>query len=205
MDNKNEVKKKSNLMLSIESLETELEELESVFEMPKLHLSNFFNDLRAEIDYAVAKQGSIKTTAELKSKLDENYFKMINLVDQYEQNCQKQLPRNKFSQQVSIDTQKTLDQIRQNIEFLKQQDLKETAENTEYDYSDVIMFIEDNIYDEIFKLEKIMFLNKTMIFLDELTTKVDLHFSKMDYLSSAGKLIFITNEYFSKRGLYSIT
>jgi hypothetical protein len=93
--------------------------------------------------------------------------------------------------------------IKEKIDYLSVKELKQDENNE--DFSSYILDIEDLIYDATVYLERILFLNKTMVFLEEKTNKVDKLFNEMDNLSSAGKLLFITNEYFGKRGLSLIT
>lgn len=50
-------------------------------------------------------------------------------------------------------------------------------------------------------------LNRTILFLQESDCLADVNkvFSRMDYLTTAGKLFIISDDYFGKRSLNSIT
>ena len=80
---------KNNLMDKIESLQIDLKELEELYQTPILYLSNHFNNLRREINLAETEQASTKKEIETASKLNDNFIKMINKVNEYEQECLK--------------------------------------------------------------------------------------------------------------------
>ncbi len=195
--------KDSDLMITVDTLYKELEELEALVQMPRLYLNNFFLNLRNEVDLAVAKQSQIKVTQEITLKLNENYELMIDKINEFERECLARPVKNIFTKAELEEAIKMIEFIRERIRNLSIQDDEDDGENGKLD--DLIMEIEDLIYDETNRLERIIFLNKTMIFLEENNSKLNDCFNKMNYLTSAGKLIFITNEYFGKRGLSNIT
>ena len=72
---------KNNLMDKIVSLQMDLKELEELYQTPILYLSNHFNNLRREINIAEAEQASTKKEIETSNKLNDNFIKMINKVN----------------------------------------------------------------------------------------------------------------------------
>ena len=194
---------KNNLMDKIVSLQMDLKELEELYQTPILYLSNHFNNLRREINIAETEQASTKKEIETSNKLNDNFIKMINKVNEYEQECLKLKDQNILKLNETKETVKAIQLIKEKINYLSVKELKQDENNE--DFSSYILDIEDLIYDATVYLERTLFLNKTMVFLEEKTNKVDRLFSQMDNSSSAGKLLFITNEYFGKRGLTLIT
>lgn len=196
----------SDLMITINSLQSDLEDLQSLYQTPRLNLNNYFISLRSEIDLAVAKQSTIKTTNDIIKQLNDNYIKMIDLVNGYEQECFKKRHKNTFKPNESKQALEAIQFIKEKIDYLiiKEREQDENQADNDEDFSLNIIEIENLIYDETFNLEKIILLNKTMIFLDE-SCKVENLFNKMDYLCTAGKLLVIQNEYFGKRGLNLIS
>ena len=193
----------NNLINIIKSLQMDLKELEELYQTPILYLSNHFNNLRREINIAEAEQASTKKEIETSNKLNDNFIKMINKVNEYEQECLKLKDQNILKLNETKETVKAIQLIKEKINYLSVKELKQDDNNE--DFSSYILDIEDLIYDATVYLERTLFLNKTMVFLEEKTNKVDKLFSQMDNSSSAGKLLFITNEYFGKRGLTLIT
>ena len=194
---------KNNLMDKIVSLQMDLKELEELYQTPILYLSNHFNNLRREINLAETEQASTKKEIETSNKLNDNFIKMINKVNEFEQECLKLKDQNILKLNETKETVKAIQLIKEKINYLSVKELKQDENNE--DFSSYILDIEDLIYDATVYLEKTLFLNKTMVFLEEKTNKVDKLFSQMDNSSSAGKLLLITNEYFGKRGLTLIT
>ena len=193
----------NNLINIIKSLQMDLKELEELYQTPILYLSNHFNNLRREINIAEAEQASTKKEIETSNKLNDNFIKMINKVNEYEQECLKLKDQNILKLNETKETVKAIQLIKEKINYLSVKELKQDENNE--DFSSYILDIEDLIYDATVYLERTLFLNKTMVFLEEKTNKVDKLFSQMDDSSSAGKLLLITNEYFGKRGLTLIT
>ena len=64
--------------------------------------------------------------------------------------------------------------------------------------------IDDQIYDEMFRLKRLLFLNKSFLFLEESQSLIEDLFVNMNMTFTLGKLLCI-NEYFGKRGLSRIT
>lgn len=193
----------NNLINIIKSLQMDLKELEELYQTPILYLSNHFNNLRREINIAETEQASTKKEIETSNKLNDNFIKMINKVNEYEQECLKLKDQNILKLNETKETVKAIQLIKEKINYLSVKELKQDENNE--DFSSYILDIEDLIYDATVYLERTLFLNKTMVFLEEKTNKVDKLFSQMDDSSSAGKLLLITNEYFGKRGLTLIT
>lgn len=86
-------------------------------------------------------------------------------------------------------------------------DVNGDPEEDTYEFCDEIQEIDDMIYDQTHKLERILMQNKTVLFLEESNCLCEAKkvFSRMNYLNTVGKLFVITNDYFGKRGLDILT
>lgn len=147
----------------------DLEDLKSIFEIPRLHISNYFTDLRAEIDLAFIKDNNDQNC--------ELWNEMIEIVNKHEKECLKKITKNKFSEQSTVDFMQKIDLIETNIK--NQIETKALIE------------------DEKFKIEKMLFLNQTLIFLDVNNYK-NMNLLKRSHLF---KLIAISDEFISKNGI----
>ena len=69
-----------------------LEELKTVFIVPKLFISNYFHDLRSRIDLSVIKfnlNNNPLNSDEFLKKINENWMQMIQKLESLEQECYK--------------------------------------------------------------------------------------------------------------------
>ena len=90
------VKPVNKLALSVKELNKDLESLETLYKLPRLYLTEWYTQLRSEIDFAVEKQSYIITTKEIKEKLKANYLSMIEKINLYEDECLKHRKTNVF-------------------------------------------------------------------------------------------------------------
>jgi Leucine-rich repeat (LRR) protein len=102
--------------------------------------------------------------------MNENWFQINNLISKYEQDCIKKLPCTKFD----ADTSKSMHII-----------------TTMYKHNDNSQELNDLIHEQINKLERIIFLNKSVIFIEK-SSKYE---SLCSDSASFGKLLFIQNEH----------
>lgn len=171
-------------------------DLKFQFEFPRLYLSNYFEELRNEIDLSIAKKMQQKPNEEIKRKLTEDYIQIIDRINSFENSCFKIRAANKFSNEFS-------DRIKHSIEIIdaKVTHLKRRKHPDIYDFMYYVLEIDDLVYEVHFQIEKLLFQNKTILFLDKETAKI----SKLFDTIFDCKLIIISNGYFSKKGLNSIT
>lgn len=166
----------NNFKIDINSnLREEYERLKSMFQCPRLFLSNYFTDLKAEIDSAYALKESELITD--KTLLNKNWIETIKRVEAFEAECFKAKKKNEFNKEFQQAVLQTIAQIEDDL--TKGQDL---------------------IAECISKIEKELFMNKTITFLDESKTELDI-FDELDLDASVGKLLIVNNQYFSSNEL----
>jgi hypothetical protein len=93
---------------------------------------------------------------------------------------------NKFNSVLSQEISKKIDFIEKLIKQTAV--INKTNEFKNIDYL---------ISEEIFKIEKFLLQNQTLVFINETNCKINNLFNKLNSQYSPGKLIFIKNEYFS--------
>jgi len=167
---------------NIKKLDNKLEQLKFIFECPRLFICNYFNDLRSKIDLAFVEKMFYLNDKTIKQKLNENWTKMIDLIDSIEMRLMLlSKTTNKFSSVLSQE-------ISKKIEFIEKLIKQTTNEFKDIDYL---------ISEQIFKIEKFLLQNQTLVFINETNCKINNLFNKLNSQYSPGKLIFIKNEYFS--------
>lgn len=151
----------------------EIDELKLMYEVPRLHLSNYFDNIRTEIDISYAKKELNESDTNLKFEINKNWTQLIDKVNKFEFDCLRLKITNDF-----------------NIDFKQQIDEKfkliPITNNTDY----MISYIK-------FLIEKTIFNNKTIMYLnrEQMISYSPLFFKTIDASTSAGRLVIITNEY----------
>ena len=154
------------------------DDLELLFNSPKQYLKKYFDELRNEIKIIYEKKCESKqTNEEIKSKLNDNYETLILKIKSYEQECLGNISTDKYDAKQIEETSQIIDSIHSKIDYFtnkfsydeeKEQE-EEQEEEQEYDSAEYYALeqeITDLIYAEIAKLEKILFLNKTILFIE---------------------------------------
>jgi hypothetical protein len=136
----------------IDDLTDELEAFKSMFQFPKLYLSNFFSELRNKIDVTFLTKISNELDFVVKDDLNENWIEMIDHLNSFETECSSSQRTNKFNIQITKET---------NIEVKKIEDLLADFKQESYD------LIQEMINEQSFKIKKLLFLNKTIVFFGE--------------------------------------
>ena len=125
---------------------------------------------------------------------DSSYSKKVNLVkkvDLFENECLQKFRSNQFSPGVSKEIVEAIAQIASKIESLRtKEDLVE---------------LNELIYEKTYLLEKIIFNDRTITFVEKANCKLCEVFNEMDVKITFGKLIIVKNYYFGKRGLNFLT
>jgi hypothetical protein len=156
------------------------EHLKFLFECPRLFLSNFFNDLKAEIDSSFAlKEQSIND----KEILTENWTNIIKRVEEFELECFRAKKKNEFQKEFQQEMSELISLIASDL-------IRKKADNV----------LDDLISQNILKIEKELFLNKTIVYLDESKTERNI-FDEIDLETTAGKLLIINDQYLSSNEL----
>lgn len=191
----------------IDELRDQLDVLKSIYDSPLSYLTQFFFNLKNDVANAFTLKLETSEEPSAKAKLNENWNEINAKIGAFEAECKQKLAP------VELDEEK-MSLIEMKLESYNE---------------DLYAEINDLIYDETYKIEKILFLNKTMVFLDR--TRISLisddHssanslsfnqnvsddsnesfnedvnlFYYMNSKTTCGKLIYITNQYFGKRTL----
>jgi Leucine-rich repeat (LRR) protein len=187
----------------LDSLKYKLNVLKQVTNNPRSHLESYFSDLKNEVTtsfYVKLDQQQMRHTDYSDTKLKLNLNEMLHKINEYESEC------------ISKSTLIILEN-EDNNDLINSIELK-LLMNTD------LLNLNDLLYDEIYKLEKILFLNKTLFFIDKIkyenetnnsqqqsnsddsnesfTETINL-FHYMNNKNTFGKLVLIQNEYFGKR------
>jgi hypothetical protein len=196
-------------------LEEKLNALKLAFEFPRSYLSDYFINLRSKIDLAFVKkrfnlkeqlEKSIKLVDEANfdeiyneksEELNDNWIKMIDKVNEFES----------FVFQVRTTNKLTFDLTDQIAEQIKEISHKMNDLGNGVDES---LFNEINfqIYDNLFQIEKYLFRNQCIYFVDREkceSNKYGRMLIGLDYKTTAGKLVIVTNEYFTTNTLDMLT
>lgn len=174
-------------------LNKDLDALKSLFQLPRLYLSDFFTDLKRDIDLAVMQHGLNinRDNTEQHNTLSKVWVSMVDRVCQFENECYQKCRLNKFNPNVNKELSETITLIETKLQNLT---TKEDAKE-----------INELIYDNVYQLEKIIFINKTITFVDKKICKLCELFNEMDVKITFGKLLIVNNQYFGKRGLNFLT
>lgn len=213
------------LSITINRLYDELNMLKYMLESPDSFISNFFSDLKAEVDLAFTKQLINDANNKHMYKLNETYTQMIERIDLFEKECLNNQTTNSFNNEIVQELNESIELVTSKITNM----YRHINENDERPlkrfqinhmnilhknlYIDLLFQIEDSnnqsfsqmddleqeisdlIHEQMFKIEKILFMNKTIMFLEKTKPK-DKHLATD---ITVGKLVFITNEYIGKR------
>jgi hypothetical protein len=176
------------LIEKFNELKYEFERLKCVHRVPRLYISNYFGELRREVDlYYNRKDLKKQDERLLKSWLD-----IIRKIEHYENDCQKffkKLPDQLYERtsDVITHTDMKLNELHSNnIEInLKSNKVEKIIDEMAY-----------LVNDQIIEIETILFNKKKMLFID--ISKVN--GTKYSDEKETSKLIFINNEYFGRLG-----
>lgn len=120
------------------------EQLKLLITLPRLYIANYFSDLRAEVDLAFVKQNLIEQNI-------KNWTEIIAAISQFEIECLKQQPNNQLGEHLTQIASKQIELMEHKL-----------TSNDLLDEKDDLVLNE-----QLFKIEKIVFKNKTLIFLEK--------------------------------------
>lgn len=170
-----------------EKLFSNLVELKLIFEFPKEYLTHHFKNLKNKVDSSALNLISIySTNKHLIDKINDCWELIINRIKSYEQECLNNLVVTKLADENSTTSQR-IKQIEAKLNSLNEASLSQAS--SAYNY------IEQLLNEELFKLEKIVFQNKSLLYLDS-KNGTDFMRDLPNYF--IGKLIVVTNEYFEQ-------
>lgn len=168
----------------IEKLNKEFDDFKSLFKYPRLFVRKCFIDLRNEVD---------KAYEQAKCKDLHDYFENITQkISAFEQECLESQLNNRFDCKITNETNDKI-KIIQNI----LNELNESQQKCD----EVLNEISDLIFIEMFKLEAIVFHNKTIMFFGK---NLDHLFAVDSEKSIFGALIVINNVYLGTRVIESL-
>lgn len=174
--------------------------------IPSIYIGNFFSDLRCEIDLAYSRKKKNLSAENIKI-LTENWNAMTNKVNKYERDCFNNQTLNPVSEiDLAETTQKIklievkLEELRLLLETLSQSEFRsiDAATNEALKKKNELLVETDQLIEKLkYKMERILFMNMTIIFLERNKCQNKEIFEELDEETTVGKLILITNEYFS--------
>ena len=176
-----------------EKLYSNLVELKLLFEFPKEYLTHHFKGLKNRVDASALNLLSLYSTNKLViDKINDCWEAIINRIRQFELEClsySASLMCNSNSNNNSNLAEESSSMTAQRIRSI------ETKLNylTEQSSMMSIAHVEQMLNDELFKLERIVFQNKSILYLDN---KNGLEYMRDLPQYFIGKLVCITNEYF---------
>ena len=174
----------NNLFNTKNLLRNDLEALRYLNNYPNLYLYDYFSDLRRQVDLAAA----MKLLKAENIPLIDNYMNIIDKINSFENECTKRLVNDEFSDEIKASSLRIIE----SIEY-------------EFKTTDNLQDIKDSIYDEAYKLKRILFSNQTIEFIQKDDCLIKNWFSEMNMDISVGKLLIINNQFFDKKGLSLIT
>lgn len=157
-------------------LELKLDQLKQIAEIPKLFITNYFIDLKSQVDLTFVKLRQIDSTNDSTNTVI--WLQIINKINDYEILCLKQIKK----KDLFI------------IETLEQLNLIETKLN---DGTNSLDLIEQLIQTEEFNFKKFLFINRTILFLFKDKCKSSSLFNANEVV----KLILIMDDYITDPGI----
>ena len=94
--------------VNIPKLKVKLDQLNTLIEFPKYYLSNFFCDLKNEVDVTFAQICINEQNATKIDEFKESWIKTIQKIDSFESKCFKNLSKNKLDKLLCHETNKLI-------------------------------------------------------------------------------------------------
>lgn len=185
----------------------EFEQLIQLIQNPKIFLNNYFSYIRNEVDLAYFERKSNLNNEQSSIKMKEQWNDLISKINSFEFECC--LNSTPFNDTILREKNEKIQFIESKLNILMQHedDYDEYLED-----SDQLLQqeINDLINDEAIKLENILFLNKTIIFLNKFKYQSNpmnkigeeekCLFDKMDN-ETIGRLLIISNQYLGQQAI----
>jgi hypothetical protein len=203
-------------------LKLDLKTLKQAFELPRIYLTHHFDDLRRKVNIGFLLKEQVIKDFEKKVLLEKDRIHLTNVINSFEQDCLRKQKVNAFNYEITTKTAKRIKFIEKKLEDLYRYRISEKIfpEEDDVSYED-FDYINSLIYDEKTNIEKIIFLNKTLLYLDinEIKTEKDnsSYFDNSESESDAsnsdglielddseilvGMILFIENDYIGEKGI----
>ena len=169
---------------ALKKIKGELASLNLIAETPRLYVSNFFSNLRNEIDLSCA-SFICGNEAEMNDAPRAQEI-MINKVNFYEEKCLDEL-------RIDSETCKYLEKI---IETIKER-LNDTVWIEVYAKASDVSELDKMAYETLCKIEKRLFLGRSFVFLKK-------NLFQNCEIETFGKLLIVQDEFIGKRAIQKL-
>ena len=167
-----------------------LDNLKFLIEIPRLYIANYFQELRNRIDILAAERCFNPTNEKNKHELNVNWAHIIKKIDLFENESLRKMPSNTMTNATIAEL------VNEALVLINQ------IETNKADLDEIVNFEYEKALNNIEKkLNRIFFLNRTILFLERKDCKIPQLFSKMNMNTSFGKLIIIINKYYTSDDL----
>lgn len=195
------INENSNFDQQTEKLSKELNELKALLDYPRYHLTEYFDEIKTNVDVAYSAKELNELDNEVRILLRNHWTQTIDKITEYESECYKL--KNIFSPNVIKDTEETIKSVEQHLNDLSKQisEFNETQEKVikRCKIDELIKLISVLLWQARIKLDEIVFLNKTIVFIKaDKAIKNQRIFYQMNKKTTAGKLLIIKDTYLSK-------
>lgn len=164
-----------------------LNELKHLYQYPIFYLSEFFAELRTQIDLTFVKKKinliQLNQYDEIQDSISLNWSQLIDKTNEFESECLKRAASLQSELELCHEIQENIKYIQYNLECF----------NENQDHCDEINYL---IYDSAFKLKRYLFNNQTIYFLDREKCILQRILVGLNYKTTCGKLLIVKNEHF---------
>jgi hypothetical protein len=177
-----------------------------LLEKPQIYLVNHFSELRSELDSAFIKKKKQVSNIEKWKKLQENWSLLLNKINEFEKECIQAV---KLTDEIVIERNSQLQIIKSRMTELKdvlrniskQSNIIKQGNEAIKKRDELICDINFSLEQLRAKMEQILFLNSTIIFLNKNASTNDKIFNGLDSDTTVGKLVLIRNQYFTRANI----
>jgi hypothetical protein len=177
-----------------------------LLEKPQIYLVNHFSELRSELDSAFIKKKKQVSNIEKWKKLQENWSLLLNKINEFEKECIQAV---KLTDEIVIERNSQLQIIKSRMTELKdvlrniskQSNIIKQGNEAIKKRDELICDINFSLKQLRAKMEQILFLNSTIIFLNKNASTNDKIFNDLDSDTTVGKLVLIRNQYFTRANI----
>ncbi len=177
-----------------------------LLEKPQIYLVNHFSELRSELDSAFIKKKKQVSNIEKWKKLQENWSLLLNKINEFEKECIQAV---KLTDEIVIERNSQLQIIKSRMTELKdvlrniskQSNIIKQGNEAIKKRDELICDINFSLEQLRAKMEQILFLNSTIIFLNKNASTNDKIFNDLDSDTTVGKLVLIRNQYFTRANI----
>jgi hypothetical protein len=206
-------------------LNNNFDKLKSIFEYPRLYLSNHFAELQNKIDLEAETLLITKDAFKQKSQIEaivNNWDLIISKLKIFQNACFLSFPNNKFDSETSVFIKNKIDLIKKKLENLNElietcihqnndkleekitdnvnyNDINKVDNTENEEYSNMLNEIDYLIYSSTYQLQNVLFSSKSVLFLENKMLD-ELITSK----SLFGKMIYIKDAFLGERAIENL-